>query len=189
MGKKLVIVESPTKARTIEKFLGSDYEVLASYGHVRDLPGNASEIPIALKKEKWTRIGINVDQNFEPLYIVPPEKEKRVKELQRAVKDADEILLATDEDREGESISWHLLDVLKPKVPVKRLVFHEITKSAIQESLRTPRDIDENLVRASGNPSNNRSPVWIYCQPITLEKSRAAPFGGSSAKRCHEAFG
>jgi DNA topoisomerase-1 len=148
MTKTLVIVESPTKARTIEKFLGSDYEVMASYGHIRDLPGNASEIPAAVKKEKWTRLGINVDKDFDPLYIIPSEKEKRVKELQRAVKEADEILLATDEDREGESISWHLLEVLKPKVPVKRLVFHEITKSAIQESLRSPREIDDNLVRA-----------------------------------------
>jgi DNA topoisomerase-1 len=148
MVKTLVIVESPTKARTIEKFLGSDYEVMASYGHVRDLPGNASEIPLAIKKEKWTRLGINVDKDFDPLYIIPSEKEKRVKELQRAMKDADEILLATDEDREGESISWHLLEVLQPKVPVKRLVFHEITKSAIQESLRSTREIDTNLVRA-----------------------------------------
>jgi DNA topoisomerase-1 len=149
MGNKtLVIVESPTKARTIEKFLGSDYEVMASYGHVRDLPGNASEIPAEVKKQKWTRVGINVDDNFTPLYIVPPEKEKRVRELQKAVKEASEILLATDEDREGESISWHLMEVLKPKVPVKRLVFHEITKSAIKESLESPRDIDENLVKA-----------------------------------------
>lgn len=148
MGKKLVIVESPTKARTIEKFLGKDFEVMASYGHIRDLPSNAAEIPLEIKKQKWTRIGINVDDNFTPLYIIPDQKEKRVKELQKASKDATEILLATDEDREGESISWHLLEVLKPKVPVKRLVFHEITKSAIQESLRTPREIDGNLVRA-----------------------------------------
>jgi DNA topoisomerase-1 len=148
MGKTLVIVESPTKARTIEKFLGKDYEVMASYGHVRDLPGNASEIPAAVKKEKWTRVGINVNDNFTPLYIVPPEKEKRVKELQKALKDADEILLATDEDREGESISWHLMEVLNPKIPVKRLVFHEITKTAIQESLQSPRSIDEHLVKA-----------------------------------------
>ena len=148
MGKTLVIVESPTKARTIEKFLGSDYEIMASYGHIRDLPGNAAEIPLELKKQKWTRIGIDVEHDFAPLYIIPPEKEKRVKELQRAVKDATEILLATDEDREGESISWHLLEVLKPKVPVKRMVFHEITKSAIQEALKHPREIDSHLVHA-----------------------------------------
>lgn len=148
MGKKLVIVESPTKARTIEKFLGKDFEVLASYGHVRDLPNNAAEIPATIKKEKWSRLGVNVDKDFDPLYIIPSEKEKRVKELQKAVKDADEVLLATDEDREGESISWHLMEVLKPKVPAKRLVFHEITKAAISESLQNTREIDENLVRA-----------------------------------------
>lgn len=148
MKKKLVIVESPTKARTIEKFLGKEFEVMASYGHVRDLPNNAAEIPAQYKKEKWSRLGINLDDDFTPLYIIPSEKEKRVKEIQKAVKDSEELLLATDEDREGESISWHLVEVLKPKVPVKRLVFHEITKSAIAESIRNPRAIDENLVKA-----------------------------------------
>ncbi|MCB0330837.1 MAG: DNA topoisomerase I, partial [Bdellovibrionales bacterium] len=140
MARALVIVESPTKAKTIGKFLGKDYEVTASYGHVRDLPNSAAEIPEKLKSEKWTRLGINVDNNFEPLYIIPEEKKKRVQELKKLVKEVDEVLLATDEDREGESISWHLLEVLSPKVPVKRLVFHEITKSAIQHSLDTPRD-------------------------------------------------
>lgn len=148
MAKSLVIVESPTKARTIEKFLGSNYEVLASYGHVRDLPNNAAEIPATVKKEKWSRIGVNIDADFVPLYIVPGEKEKRVSELRKAVKNADQVYLATDEDREGESISWHLMEVLKPTVPVKRLVFHEITKKAIEESLSQARDIDENLVKA-----------------------------------------
>jgi DNA topoisomerase-1 len=148
MSKRLVIVESPTKARTIEKFLSKDYEVLASYGHVRDLPNSAAEIPADVKKQKWARLGVNVDQNFNPLYIIPSEKEKRVNELKRAVKNASEVYLATDEDREGESISWHLLSVLEPKVPVKRLVFHEITKKAIEESLESARSIDENLVKA-----------------------------------------
>jgi DNA topoisomerase-1 len=148
MSKRLVIVESPTKAKTIEKFLSKDYEVLASYGHVRDLPNNAAEIPAEVKKQKWARLGVNVDENFDPLYIIPSEKEKRVNELKRAVKNASEVFLATDEDREGESISWHLLSVLKPKVPVKRLVFHEITKKAIEESLENAREIDENLVKA-----------------------------------------
>lgn len=148
MSKRLVIVESPTKARTIEKFLSKDYEVLASYGHVRDLPNNAAEIPTAIKKQKWARLGVNVDDNFSPLYIIPSDKEKRVNELKRAVKNASEVYLATDEDREGESISWHLLSVLEPKVPVKRLVFHEITKKAIEESLASARTIDENLVKA-----------------------------------------
>jgi DNA topoisomerase-1 len=148
MEKRLVIVESPTKAKTIGKFLSKDFEVLASYGHVRDLPTNASEIPAELKKQKWARLGVNVDDNFNPLYIVPSDKEKRVNELKRAVKNASEVYLATDEDREGESISWHLLSLLNPKVPVKRLVFHEITKKAIEESLQHARSIDENLVRA-----------------------------------------
>lgn len=148
MSTRLVIVESPTKARTIEKFLGKDFEVLASYGHVRDLPNNAAEIPAEVKKQKWSRLGINVDSDFTPLYIIPGDKEKRVNELKKAVKNASEVYLATDEDREGESISWHLLEVLAPKVPVKRLVFHEITKKAIEESLSNAREIDQNLVRA-----------------------------------------
>ncbi len=148
MSKRLVIVESPTKAKTIEKFLPKDFEVLASYGHVRDLPNSAAEIPADIKKQKWARLGVNVDEKFNPLYIIPSDKEKRVNELKRAVKNASEVFLATDEDREGESISWHLLEVLSPKVPVKRLVFHEITKKAIEESLSHARTIDENLVKA-----------------------------------------
>ncbi len=148
MGRSLVIVESPTKAKTIEKFLGKDFDVRASYGHIRDLPNNASEIPESVKKEKWSRLGINIEAGFEPLYIIPADKKKRVDELKKLLKDADELYLATDEDREGESISAHLVEVLKPKVPVKRMVFHEITKQAIQEALLSPRQIDQNLVRA-----------------------------------------
>lgn len=148
MSKYLVVVESPTKAKTITKFLGKDYHVLASYGHVRDLPNNASEIPANVKGEKWARLGVNVDSNFEALYVIPASKKDRVRDLKNSLKDADQLLLATDEDREGESISWHLLEVLNPKIPVKRLVFHEITKEAIQHALDTARDVDENLVRA-----------------------------------------
>lgn len=148
MSKPLVIVESPTKARTIEKFLGKGYEVLASYGHIRDLPNNAAEIPANVKKEKWARLGVNIEANFEPLYVIPGSKQKRVKELKAALKGCSEVLLATDEDREGESISWHLLEVLRPKVPVKRLVFHEITKEAIKGALESARSIDDNLVKA-----------------------------------------
>jgi DNA topoisomerase-1 len=148
MTKTLVIVESPTKAKTIGKFLGKDFEVLASYGHVRDLPNNAAEIPAEVKKEKWSRLGVNVEKGFEPLYIIPEQKKKRVKELKASLKEADELLLATDEDREGESISWHLLQVLNPKIPVRRLVFHEITKEAIDKALKSARDVDENLVKA-----------------------------------------
>lgn len=148
MAKTLVIVESPTKAKTIKQFLGSDYVVEASLGHIRDLPNNASEIPANLKKEKWARLGIDVENNFEPLYVIPDNKKKKVSELKKLVKEADNLLLATDEDREGESISWHLLNVLKPKLPIKRLVFHEITKRAIQDSLNNAREINEDLVKA-----------------------------------------
>ncbi|MEM9292568.1 MAG: type I DNA topoisomerase [Acidobacteriota bacterium] len=144
----LVIVESPAKAKTISRILGKGFEVEASYGHVRDLPENADQIPAKVKKEKWARLGVNVDQNFEPLYVVPADKKKHIAKLKKAVKEADELLLATDEDREGESISWHVLEVLKPKVPVRRIAFHEITDEAIHEAIENPREIDHNLVKA-----------------------------------------
>lgn len=144
----LVIVESPTKAKTIRKFLGKDYEVIASMGHVRDLPSSQDEVPAQYKKTEFGQLGVNVDNNFEPLYIVTPKKAKTVSEIKRLLKDAEDIYLATDEDREGESISWHLLEILKPKVPVHRMVFHEITKKAIDEALAHPRKIDDKLVRA-----------------------------------------
>ena len=148
MDHTLVIVESPTKAKTIRKFLPSNYEVLASMGHVRDLPKGAAEIPAAVKKEKWSRIGVNTTEDFEPLYIVPKDKKKVVKELKDALKGATQLLLATDEDREGESISWHLMQILKPKIPTKRMVFHEITKKAINKALDQTREIDMELVQA-----------------------------------------
>lgn len=149
MGKKsLVIVESPTKARTIRRFLPSDYVVEASIGHIRDLPQSASDVPKKYKGESWARLGINVEDGFAPLYITPKGKSKIVTELRKKLKDADELYLATDEDREGESISWHLVQLLKPKVPVKRMVFHEITKGAIQKALDDPREVDMNLVKA-----------------------------------------
>lgn len=144
----LVIVESPTKARTIRNYLPSGYRVEASMGHVRDLPQSASEIPPSVKGEKWAQLGVNVEDNFEPLYVVPQDKKKVVKELKEALKQADELVLATDEDREGESISWHLLQILKPKVPIKRMVFHEITQEAIQAAIKNCRTVDERLVRA-----------------------------------------
>ncbi|MEP0754733.1 type I DNA topoisomerase [Trichocoleus sp. Lan] len=144
----LVIVESPTKARTISKFLPSSYRVEASMGHVRDLPQSSKEIPEAYKGEKWAQLGVNVDADFEPLYVVPNDKKKIVTALKNALKEADELVLATDEDREGESISWHLLQLLKPKVPIKRMVFHEITKEAIRDALKNCRNIDEQVVRA-----------------------------------------
>lgn len=144
----LVIVESPTKARTIRNYLPSSYQVTASMGHIRDLPSSADEIPAAYKGEKWANLGVNVAADFSPLYIIPKDKQKIVKELKEALKNAQEIILATDEDREGESISWHLLQLLKPKVPIKRMVFHEITQEAIQRALQNCRDIDEQLVHA-----------------------------------------
>jgi DNA topoisomerase-1 len=144
----LVIVESPTKARTIERFLGKGYVVKASNGHIRDLPQSQSEVPQKYKSAAWKDLGVDVDNNFWPLYVVPASKKQHVRELKALVKDAKEIYLATDEDREGESISWHLLETLKPKVPIKRLVFHEITKEAITHALENPRDIDFNLVEA-----------------------------------------
>jgi DNA topoisomerase I len=148
VGHTLVIVESPTKARTIRGFLPKDFRVEASMGHVRDLPNNASEIPAAHKGEKWANLGVNTANNFEPLYVVPKDKKKVVKELKDALKGADQLLLATDEDREGESISWHLLQLLSPKVPVKRMVFHEITQEAIGRALEQTRELDMELVHA-----------------------------------------
>ena len=145
---KLVIVESPTKARTISGFLPSGYEVMASMGHIRDLPASASEIPAAVKGEDWARLGVNVGSDFEPLYVVPKDKKKVVRELAAALKNADELILATDEDREGESIAWHLTQVLKPKIPVKRMVFHEITREAIEDAMGKYRTIDQDLVEA-----------------------------------------
>ena len=148
MAHTLVIVESPTKARTIRGFLPKAFRVEASMGHVRDLPNNASEIPAAHKGQKWANIGVNTEADFEPLYVVPKDKKKVVKELKDALKGADQLLLATDEDREGESISWHLLQLLAPKVPVKRMVFHEITKEAIGRALDQTRELDMELVHA-----------------------------------------
>jgi len=145
---KLVIVESPAKAKTIGKFLGKDYKVESSIGHIRDLPRNATEIPAKLKAEKWTRLGVNIEKDFDPLYVISSDKKKQVTKLKKLLKEADELFLATDEDREGEAISWHLMEILKPKVPVKRLAFHEITKEAIQGALDNPRELDMDLVNA-----------------------------------------
>lgn len=146
--KALVIVESPAKAKKIQGFLGDDYVVRASVGHVRDLPAKAAEVPAKLKQEAWAKLGVNVDQNFEPLYVVPADKKKIVKELKDLLKTADELIVATDEDREGESIGWHLVQLLDPKVPVHRMVFSEITNDAILEALTNTRQMDENLVAA-----------------------------------------
>ncbi len=145
---KLVIVESPAKAKTIEKFLGPDYRVEASYGHIRDLPSSAKEIPTAIRKKSWARLAVDTEDGFRPVYVVPQASKKRVQELRKILKNADEVILATDEDREGESISWHLLEVLEPDVPIRRIAFHEITRAAIQEALASPRDVNRPLVKA-----------------------------------------
>ena len=147
-GKKLVIVESPAKAKTIAGYLGGDYVVESSIGHIRDLPNSASEIPAKVKDEPWARLGVNVDDDFAPVYVVDARKKKVVADLKAKLKTADELLLATDEDREGEAIAWHLVQELKPKVPVRRMVFHEITKQAIERALHETREIDESLVDA-----------------------------------------
>src|SRR5713101_426254 len=148
MPKPLVIVESPAKAKTIAGFLGRGYQVEASIGHIRDLPNGAAEVPPAYKGEPWARLGADVDNDFKPLYVIPRQKKDQVRKLRSAVRDASEVFLATDEDREGESIAWHLQEVLAPRVPVKRMVFHEITKTAIEQAVREWRDLDRRLVDA-----------------------------------------
>ncbi|QQR93822.1 type I DNA topoisomerase [bacterium] len=148
MSQTLIIVESPTKAKTISKFLGNNFTVRASFGHIRDLPESAADIPAKFKKEKWARLGINVENNFEPLYVVPSDKKKVIKELKDLILSSNDVILATDEDREGEAISWHLQEVLALPQKSKRIVFHEITNSAIEEALKNPRTIDMNVVQA-----------------------------------------
>jgi DNA topoisomerase I len=147
-GRRLVIVESPTKANKIASYLGDGYIVESSRGHIRDLPTGAAEVPAKYKGEKWARTGVDVDNGFEPLYVVNPDKRATIRSLKQALAGADELLLATDGDREGEAIAWHLMQELKPKVPAKRMVFHEITQAAIAEAVANPRDLDEDLVDA-----------------------------------------
>jgi len=148
LGTKLVIVESPAKARKIGSFLGDEYVVEASVGHIRDLPQRAADIPKEYKKIAWAKEGVNIEEDFAPLYVINPDKKAKVAELKELMKDADELILATDEDREGEAIAWHLIEVLRPKIPVRRMVFHEITKDAIQKAAKETRDLDYRLVDA-----------------------------------------
>ena len=145
---KLVIVESPAKARKIGGYLGDDYVVEASVGHIRDLPQRAADIPAEYKKIAWAKEGVNIEEDFAPLYVINPDKKKKVAELKALMKDADELILATDEDREGEAIAWHLIEVLRPKIPVRRMVFHEITEEAIKAAAHNTRDLDYKLVDA-----------------------------------------
>jgi DNA topoisomerase-1 len=146
--RRLVIVESPTKARKLAGYLGANYIVESSRGHIRDLPRAAADVPAKYKSQPWARLGVNVDEDFEPLYIISPDKKSTVSELKGLLKDVDELYLATDGDREGEAIAWHLLETLKPRIPVKRMVFHEITEPAILEAAENPRDLDNDLVDA-----------------------------------------
>ncbi|MFI9239292.1 type I DNA topoisomerase [Streptomyces cinnamoneus] len=147
-GRRLVIVESPAKAKTIKGYLGPGYVVEASVGHIRDLPNGAAEVPAKYKGEPWARLGVNVDADFQPIYVVNTDKKDQVKKLKELLAESDELFLATDEDREGEAIAWHLQEVLKPKVPVRRMVFHEITKDAIQAAVASPRELNKKLVDA-----------------------------------------
>ncbi len=146
--RRLVIVESPAKAKTIKGYLGPGYVVEASVGHIRDLPNGAAEVPAKYKGEPWARLGVNVDADFQPIYVVNSDKKDQVKKLKQLLAESDELFLATDEDREGEAIAWHLQEILKPKVPVHRMVFHEITKDAIREAVENPRDLNQKLVDA-----------------------------------------
>ena len=147
-GKTLVIVESATKAKKIQKYLGNDFIVEASVGHIRDLPGRAADIPAKYKNEPWAKLGVNPEDGFEAIYVVSPDKKKKVADLKAKLKESDKLLLATDPDREGEAIAWHLLETLKPKVPVERMVFNEITESAIRDAAENTRELDHNLVDA-----------------------------------------
>ncbi|MGI6401005.1 MAG: type I DNA topoisomerase [Thermoguttaceae bacterium] len=178
-GSTLVIVESPAKARTIEKYLGPGYFVEASVGHVRDLPKKKKELPAKYHKEPWADYAVNVNDDFKPVYVVPPEKAKQVAKLKKDLRNASALYLATDEDREGEAISWHLLETLKPKVPFKRLVFNEITKSAITKALDNTRDLNMNLVKAQEARRVIDRFVGYGCSPILWRKIG----GGKSAGR------
>ncbi len=145
---KLVIVESPAKARKIGGYLGDDYVVEASVGHIRDLPQRAADIPKEYKKIAWAKEGVDIENDFAPLYVINPDKKAKVAELKELMKNAEELILATDEDREGEAIAWHLVEVLQPKIPIKRMVFNEITKEAIQDAVANTRDLDYHLIDA-----------------------------------------
>lgn len=175
---KLIVVESPAKARTIEKFLGAGYKVAASYGHIRDLPEKAGQIPKRFADKPWKRLAVDVDGDFEPIYVVSADARTRVAELKKLLSKADELLLATDEDREGEAISWHLLEVLKPTIPVRRITFHEITKTAIARALENPRDIDEKLVRAQESRRILDRLFGYELSPVLWKKVRAGLSAG-----------
>jgi DNA topoisomerase-1 len=177
---KLVIVESPAKAKTIEKYLPGDFKVRASLGHVRDLPDNASQLPKKFRKESWAKLGVDVESDFEPVYVVKDKQSKKaIKQLRDELGGADEIYLATDEDREGEAISWHLIEELDPDVPARRMVFHEITRSAIEEAIKNTRDIDENLVHAQ---EARRILDRLVGYPLSLLVAKKIKYGLSAGR-------
>ncbi|GLY14172.1 type I DNA topoisomerase [Kineosporia rhizophila] len=176
-GRRLVIVESPTKARKIAEYLGPEFDVEASVGHIRDLP-QPSELPPEMKKGPFGKFAVDVDNGFEAYYVVDADKKKKVGELKRALKDADELYLATDEDREGEAIAWHLLEVLQPKIPVHRMVFHEITREAISRALQQTRDLDERLVDAQETRRILDRLYGYEVSPVLWRKVRAGLSAG-----------
>ena len=183
--RRLVIVESPTKARKIAGYLGANYIVESSRGHIRDLPRAAADVPAKYKSEPWARLGVNVDADFEPLYIISPEKKSTVTELKGLLKDVDELYLATDGDREGEAIAWHLLETLKPRIPVKRMVFHEITEPAILSRRREPPRPGHRPGRRAGDPPHPGPAVRLRGQPRAVEEGRAQAVGGPGAVGGH----
>ena len=182
--KPLVIVESPAKARTISAMLGPDFVVESSVGHIRDLPRRAGEVPAAYRGEGWARLGVDVDNGFKPLYVISPEKQSVVTRLKQAVRQASEVYVATDEDREGESIAWHLIEVLSPDVPVKRMVFHEITRPAIEHAVQNWRDLDRRLVDAQeARRILDRSTATRSRRCCGRRSCPGCPRGGSRASR------
>ena len=188
-GRRLVIVESPTKATKIASFLGDGYIVESSRGHVRDLPTGAAEVPAKYKGEKWARTGVNVDNGFEPLYVVNPDKRATIRSLKDALAGADELLLATDGDREGEAIAWHLLQELKPKVPARRMVFHEITPQRDRRGGGQPARPRRRPGRRPGDPPHPRPAVRLRGLPGAVEEGHAAAVGRPRAVGRHPAGG
>ncbi|MDQ0941729.1 DNA topoisomerase IA [Streptomyces sp. V1I1] len=183
-GRRLVIVESPAKAKTIKGYLGPGYVVEASVGHIRDLPNGAAEVP-----EKYTgevrRLGVDVENDFQPIYVVNADKKAQVRKLKEQLAESDELFLATDEDREGEAIAWHLLEVLKPKVPVHRMVFHEITKDAIREAVENPRELNKRMGRRPGDPPYPRPSLRLRGLAGPVEEGHAAALRRPCAVRRH----
>ena len=184
-GVKLVVVESPTKARTIAGYLGDGYIVESSVGHIRDLPRGAADVPAKYKGESWARLGVDVDHGFEPLYIVPADKKAQVAKLKSLLAGADELYLATDEDREGEAIAWHLLETLKPKVPVKRMVFHEITPAAIREAATPSARARRQPGRRPGDPTHPRPALRLRGLAGAVEEGHAEAVGRPGAVGGH----